>query len=159
MIILLTIVALEILLSRLNGFFEANAMAGKDRQIEPIPVGHWNADDQERMGPYFFGVFLIRIWIARVRRTQSAAVLRALRKNYTGVQCKKKGIWPPADLTTSEIDEEVVKAKTWKPGLKHYTIATTALNDQKAQDHARERSVCTNLTSSSSIVRFSIDRQ
>jgi hypothetical protein len=58
-------------------------------------------------------------------------------KNYTGVQCKKKGIWPPADLTTSEIDEEVVKAKTWKPGLKHYIIATTAPNDQKAQDHAR----------------------
>jgi hypothetical protein len=58
-------------------------------------------------------------------------------KNYTGVQCKKKGIWPPADLTTSEIDEEVVKAKTWKPALKHYIIATTAPNDQKAQDHAR----------------------
>jgi len=38
----------------------------------------WNADDQERMGSYFLGVFQIRIWIARVRRTQSAAVLRAL---------------------------------------------------------------------------------
>jgi hypothetical protein len=30
------------------------------------------------MGSYFLGVFQIRIWIARVRRTQSAAVLRAL---------------------------------------------------------------------------------
>ena len=34
-IILLTIVALEILLSRLNAFFEANAMAGEDRQTDP----------------------------------------------------------------------------------------------------------------------------
>ena len=48
-------------------------------------------------------------------------------KNYTGVQCKKKSIWPPTDLTTDEIDEEVEKAKTWKPGLKHLIIATTAL--------------------------------
>ena len=38
----------------------------------------WNADDQERMGSSFLGVFQIRIWIARVRRTQGAAVLRAL---------------------------------------------------------------------------------
>jgi hypothetical protein len=59
-------------------------------------------------------------------------------KNYTGVQCKKKSIWPPTDLTTDEIDEEVEKAKTWKPGLKHLIIATTAPNDQKAQHHARQ---------------------
>jgi len=39
-IILLTIVALEILLSRLNAFLETNDMAGEDRQTEPISVGH-----------------------------------------------------------------------------------------------------------------------
>jgi hypothetical protein len=77
-IILLTIVALEILLSRSNAFFWSQCHGGRRRQTEPIPVGHWNADDQERMGSYFLGVFQIRIWIARVRRTQSAAVLRAL---------------------------------------------------------------------------------
>ena len=58
-------------------------------------------------------------------------------KNYTGVQCKKKDIWPPKELTTDEIDQEVEKAKTWKPGLKHFIIATTASNDEKVQAHAR----------------------
>jgi len=53
-------------------------MAGKDRQTEPIPVGHWNAHALKRTGSYFLGVFQIRIWIARMRRTQSVAVLRAL---------------------------------------------------------------------------------
>ncbi len=59
-------------------------------------------------------------------------------KKYTGVQCKKKSVWPPTDLTISDIDEEVKKAKTWKPGLHHYIIATTAPNDDKAQAHVRE---------------------
>jgi hypothetical protein len=58
-------------------------------------------------------------------------------KNYAGVQCKEKAIWPPADLTTDEIDEEVAKAKTWKPRLKKYIVATTAPNDDKVQAHAR----------------------
>jgi len=31
-------------------------MAGEDRQTEPISVGHWNADDQERMVSYVLGV-------------------------------------------------------------------------------------------------------
>ena len=56
---------------------------------------------------------------------------------YTGIQCKKKDIWPPKELTTEEIDEEVEKAKTWKPGLKHFIIATTAANSEKLQEHAR----------------------
>jgi hypothetical protein len=58
-------------------------------------------------------------------------------KNYTGVQCKKKDIWPAKEVTADEIDEEVEKAKTWKPGLKHFIIATTAPNDEKVQAHAR----------------------
>jgi hypothetical protein len=58
-------------------------------------------------------------------------------KHYSGVQCKKKEVWPPAELTTTEVDEEVAKAKTWDPGLKHYIIATTAPNDEKLQAHAR----------------------
>jgi hypothetical protein len=58
--------------------------------------------------------------------------------NYTGVQCKKKSIWPPTELTTDEIGEEVEKAKTWKPGLKQFIIATTAPNDHIAQEHARQ---------------------
>src|ERR1700731_1455525 len=58
-------------------------------------------------------------------------------KNYTGVQCKKKSIWPPTDLTLADIDEEVEKAKTWKPSLTEYIIATTAPNDETAQAHPR----------------------
>jgi Flp pilus assembly protein TadD len=57
--------------------------------------------------------------------------------NYSGIQCKKKRKWPPEALTTDDIDEEVEKAKSWKPGLKKYFIATTAPNDAKAQAHAR----------------------
>ena len=59
-------------------------------------------------------------------------------KNYFGIQCKKKRKWPPQDLTTDDIDEEVEKAKTWEPGLERYFIATTAPNDEKVQAHARE---------------------
>jgi hypothetical protein len=58
-------------------------------------------------------------------------------KNYSCVQCKQKGVWPPTKLTKADIDEEVEKAKTWKPDVKHYLIATTAPNDDKAQAHAR----------------------
>ena len=56
---------------------------------------------------------------------------------YTGIQCKKKDSWPPVNLTTAEIDEEIAKAKTWTPALEHYIIATTAPNDQKVQGHVR----------------------
>jgi hypothetical protein len=59
-------------------------------------------------------------------------------RNYSGVQCKKKEVWPPKELATSDIDEEVAKAKTWSPSLKHYIIATTAPNDEEVQ--ARYRS-------------------
>jgi len=41
------------------------------------------------------------------------------RKKLPGFSAKKKGIWPPADLTTSEIDEEVVKGEKRGTRLKH----------------------------------------
>ena len=59
-------------------------------------------------------------------------------KNYFGVQCKKKDVWPLSKLTTSEVDEEVQKARTWSPGLMKFIIATTAPNDEKVQKHARK---------------------
>ncbi len=58
-------------------------------------------------------------------------------KTYWGVQCKNKNIWPPQNLTTVEIDEEVEKAKTFVPPISHFIIATTAPSDQKVQAHAR----------------------
>jgi tetratricopeptide (TPR) repeat protein len=61
-------------------------------------------------------------------------------KGYFGIQCKNKGRWPPTDLATVDIDEEVKKAKTWRPRLKKYFVATTAGNDGKAQAHVRKLS-------------------
>lgn len=56
---------------------------------------------------------------------------------YNGVQCKKKSVWPPTELKIDEVDEEIAKAKTWKPGLKHFIIATTAATDKAIQEHVR----------------------
>lgn len=58
-------------------------------------------------------------------------------QDYAGVQCKKRDIWPPKELTSAEVDEEVEKAKIWKPDITQYIIATTASNDEKVQAHAR----------------------
>jgi hypothetical protein len=54
-----------------------------------------------------------------------------------GVQCKGKRVWPPTDLTTNQVDEEVAKAKEFTPRLTEFTIVTTAPDDKNVQDHAR----------------------
>jgi hypothetical protein len=59
-------------------------------------------------------------------------------ENYSGVQCKGRSVFPPAELTIADIDAEVEKAKAHKPVLKDFTIATTGKNDAKLQDYARE---------------------
>jgi hypothetical protein len=59
-------------------------------------------------------------------------------QKYAGVQCKGRSKWPPKPLTTADIDEEVEKAKTHKPALSEFTIATIAPNDAQLQDHARK---------------------
>jgi hypothetical protein len=52
-----------------------------------------------------------------------------------GVQCKRKRRWPVVKLTTNDIDEEVAEALNFRPALSEFTIATTALNDDKIQAH------------------------
>jgi hypothetical protein len=52
-----------------------------------------------------------------------------------GVQCKGKRVWPPTQLTTSDIDEEVKKAKKFRPKLKELIFATIADDDVHIQDH------------------------
>jgi len=52
-----------------------------------------------------------------------------------GAQCKKKSIWPVTELTTTDVDEEVEKAKKFSPRLKKYIIATTAPSDARIIDH------------------------
>lgn len=54
-----------------------------------------------------------------------------------GVQCKGKRAWPPKPFKTDDIDIEVAEAKKFKPPLTEFTIATTAPDDAKLQDHAR----------------------
>ncbi|MGY2908140.1 hypothetical protein [Bradyrhizobium sp. URHC0002] len=59
-------------------------------------------------------------------------------QHYAGVQCKKKDTWPLKELTITDVDQEVEKAKTWHPGLTEYIVATTAPNDEKVQSHVRD---------------------
>jgi hypothetical protein len=59
-------------------------------------------------------------------------------KNYAGVQCKGRSKWPSDPLRTTDIDEEVAKARAFSPKLSEYTIATVDPNDVVVQDHARK---------------------
>jgi hypothetical protein len=54
-----------------------------------------------------------------------------------GIQCKKKSVWPVSKLTTAELDEEVEKAKGFKPELHAFYVITTAPDDQPLQEHVR----------------------
>lgn len=54
-----------------------------------------------------------------------------------GAQCKGKEIWPPKQLSIREIEKEIEKAKSFKPPLKRYIIATTASRNSKIQEYAR----------------------
>lgn len=54
-----------------------------------------------------------------------------------GIQCKKKALWPPLEVTTRDLDDEIEKAKNFVPALKVFYLVSTALDDQKIQEHAR----------------------
>ncbi|SFF23918.1 hypothetical protein [Methylobacterium sp. 13MFTsu3.1M2] len=54
-----------------------------------------------------------------------------------GLQCKKKTRWPVKEVTTSELDEEVEKAKNFNPPLQAFYLISTAPDDQPLQEHAR----------------------
>lgn len=54
-----------------------------------------------------------------------------------GVQCKKKSLWPVSKLTIAELDEEIEKAKRFRPNLQAFYVATTAPDDQPLQEHVR----------------------
>jgi hypothetical protein len=55
-----------------------------------------------------------------------------------GIQCKQKNILKDKKLTERIITDEVEEAKSFKPPLSEYIIATTALRDPKIQELARE---------------------
>lgn len=54
-----------------------------------------------------------------------------------GLQCKKKGRWPPKKLSANEIDHEVKEAEKFTPPLKEFYILTTAPTDERLQRHVR----------------------
>jgi hypothetical protein len=58
-----------------------------------------------------------------------------------GLQCRKKSQWPVASLSVSEVDEAVKDARAFSPPLKSFYILTTAPDDAKVQEHARQITV------------------
>lgn len=56
---------------------------------------------------------------------------------WIGIQCKDKQVYPEITLKIDTIRAEINKAKTFKPALKHYIIATTARRDSKLQEIIR----------------------
>jgi tetratricopeptide (TPR) repeat protein len=59
-------------------------------------------------------------------------------QKFVGVQCKGKEEGYGAALTKAELRKEVKKAKTFKPPIDVFIVATTAMNDTEAQSLARE---------------------
>ena len=60
---------------------------------------------------------------------------------YCGIQCKGKDDYTQAQLTESEIDAEIEKAKTFEPELKLLVFATTANKDAKIEGYIRKKDV------------------
>lgn len=60
---------------------------------------------------------------------------------YYGIQCKGKDNYTQAQLTTKEIDTEIAKARNFKPALKAFYFATTAVKDAKIEEYIRGKNV------------------
>jgi len=56
---------------------------------------------------------------------------------YYGIQCKGKSEYTHSQFTEKEINDEIKKAIKFKPPLKKFYLATTALNDSKIQEFVR----------------------
>ena len=55
-----------------------------------------------------------------------------------GLQCKRKSKWPVERLTVADVNEEIAQALKFRPKLKSFYILTTAPDDVKAQNRARQ---------------------
>ena len=60
---------------------------------------------------------------------------------YCGIQCKGKDDYTNAQLTESEIDAEIEKAKGFEPELKLLVFATTANKDVKTESYIRKKDI------------------
>lgn len=59
-------------------------------------------------------------------------------EGYFGIQCKGKDDYTQAQLSTSEIIEEIAKARTFEPPLKTFLIATSANKDAQIETFIRK---------------------
>lgn len=69
-----------------------------------------------------------------------------------GLQCKKKGQWPPTKLSKAEIDREVKLAEGFTPPLKAFWLLTTAPNDANLQEHVRKINIVRRASNSFEVV-------
>lgn len=60
---------------------------------------------------------------------------------YYGIQCKGKNDYTQSELSKTEIDEEIEKAKSFNPKLKMLIFATTAPKDADIEEYVRCRNV------------------
>lgn len=63
------------------------------------------------------------------------------REQYFGIQCKGKDDYIHAQLSKKEIDEEIEKAKKFKPLLAKFYFATTANKDAKIEEYIRLKNI------------------
>lgn len=56
---------------------------------------------------------------------------------YYGIQCKGKDNYTHKQFSETEIDEEIKKAKSFKPKLKKFYLATTAVKDASIEEYVR----------------------
>ena len=74
---------------------------------------------------------------------------------YFGIQCKGKDDYTKAQLTESEIDEEITKALTFKPKLKQFIFATTANKDATIESYIRTKDIESRKNGNFSVVLYS----
>lgn len=60
---------------------------------------------------------------------------------YWGIQCKGKDDYTKSNLTEKEVNEEVEKAKLFKPALKKLYFATTANKDSQIEEYIRIKDI------------------
>ena len=61
--------------------------------------------------------------------------------NYWGIQCKGKDDYANSQLSEKEIDDEIEKAKNFKPKLDYFIFTTTANKDAKIEEYVRVRNI------------------
>lgn len=60
---------------------------------------------------------------------------------YYGIQCKGKDDYTHKQLTKTEIDKELEKAKRFKPALKKFYFVTTANKNAKIEEYIRLKDI------------------